>query len=137
MGAALRPGRCLARVRPGYGVAYSNANYLVLGLLVERASGSDFGAYVAEHVFEPVGMTHAHADLPDAKADGLTDAHRFWFGIPQAGEPLWRPDLVPAGWLISSAEDLGRRPRPTSMAGGSADARSCPAPGSSRCTSAR
>ena len=93
---------------PGAALEYSNANYLILGLLVERASGSDFGTYVAEHVFEPLGMKHAHVDLPDAKADGLTDAHRFWFGIPRAGEPLWRPDLVPAGWLISSADDLGR-----------------------------
>ena len=72
---------------PGAALAYSNANYLILGLLVERASGSDF-ARIAEHVFEPLGMTHAHVDLPDAKADGLTDAHRFWFGMPRAGEPL-------------------------------------------------
>lgn len=102
----------LARVSlestPGTALAYSNANYVVLGRLVERAAGSDFGTYVGDNVFEPLRMTHAHVHLADARADGLTDAHRFWFGIPQAGEPLWRPDLAPAGWLIASADDLGR-----------------------------
>ena len=93
---------------PGGALAYSNANYLLLGRLVERVSGTAFGAFIVDNVFEPLGMTHAHVDLATATSDGLTDAHRFWFGIPQAGEPLWRPDLLPAGWLVASAEDLGR-----------------------------
>ena len=53
-------------------------------------------------------MDNSFTDLSLAQAAGLTDAHRFWFGLPQASEPFWRPDFVPAGWLISSADDLGR-----------------------------
>lgn len=93
---------------PGAALTYSNANYLVLGRMVERASGQRFGDYVAGAIFGPLGMDDSHSDYATARADGLTDAHRFWFGLAQAGEPLWRPDFVPAGWLIASADDLGR-----------------------------
>jgi CubicO group peptidase (beta-lactamase class C family) len=93
---------------PGEAFAYSNANYLVLGRLVEQVTGDEFGEYVADALFQPLRMTDAHSDIAGARADGLTDAHRFWFGIARSGEPLWRPDLAPAGWLIASANDLGR-----------------------------
>ena len=39
--------------------AYSNSGYLILGAIVERASGEDFYAYIREHVFRPAGMTHS------------------------------------------------------------------------------
>lgn len=93
---------------PGTAFAYSNANYVVLGRVIELVTGHSFGVNVTDTIFGPLDMSHSHVDLATAREDGLTDAHRFWFGVPNAGEPLWRPDLQPAGWLISSANDLGR-----------------------------
>jgi CubicO group peptidase (beta-lactamase class C family) len=93
---------------PGTRYAYSNANYLVLGRLVEVTSGESFGAYVQAHVFDPLGMAHAATDRATAHAGGLSDAHRLWFGLPDDHAPLDRPDLVPAGWITASADDLGR-----------------------------
>lgn len=61
---------------PGTKNAYSNAGYVVLGLLVQRLSGEDYYAYVREHVFEPVGMTRtgsfARDSLPPNTAIGYT-----------------------------------------------------------------
>lgn len=93
---------------PGTSYAYSNANYLVLGRLVEVVSGEAFGADVRTHVFEPLGMAHAATDRATAETSGLTDAHRLWFGLADGHAPLDRPDLVPAGWISASADDLGR-----------------------------
>jgi CubicO group peptidase (beta-lactamase class C family) len=93
---------------PGTRYAYSNANYLVLGRLIEVVSGEPFGAYVRAHVFDPLGMAHAATDRATADAAGLTDAHRLWFGLADDHAPLDRPDLVPAGWISASADDLGR-----------------------------
>jgi D-alanyl-D-alanine carboxypeptidase len=48
--------RNFGSARPGE-YAYSNSNYALLGLIVERASGENFYDYVRAHIFEPAGMT--------------------------------------------------------------------------------
>ncbi len=93
---------------PGSRYVYSNANYLVLGRLVETVSGQSFGDYVQAHIFTPLEMTHASTDRATAIANGLTQAHRLWFGLAPTRAPLDRPDLVPAGFIAASADDLGR-----------------------------
>ncbi|HET9795674.1 MAG TPA: serine hydrolase domain-containing protein, partial [Thermoanaerobaculia bacterium] len=44
------------RFEPGTRREYSNAGYVVLGLIIEAASGEDYYRYVREHVFAPAGM---------------------------------------------------------------------------------
>lgn len=41
---------------PGTTYEYSNAGYHLLGLIVEKASGQSYAAYLAEHVFRPLGL---------------------------------------------------------------------------------
>jgi len=43
---------------PGVQQQYSNAGYVVLGLLIERLSGENYYEYVRRHIYEPAGMTH-------------------------------------------------------------------------------
>ena len=43
---------------PGERYAYSNSGYVLLALIVERASGQTLGAYAGKHLFEPLGMNH-------------------------------------------------------------------------------
>jgi D-alanyl-D-alanine carboxypeptidase len=61
---------------PGTSQAYSNAGYVVLGLLVERLSGEDYYSYVREHIFTPAGMTRTGSfavdSLPPNTAIGYT-----------------------------------------------------------------
>jgi CubicO group peptidase (beta-lactamase class C family) len=61
---------------PGSRSQYSNAGYLVLGLLVERLSGESYYDYVRRHIYEPAGMTRtAHwavDSLPANTAIGYT-----------------------------------------------------------------
>ncbi|HEY4189926.1 MAG TPA: serine hydrolase domain-containing protein, partial [Candidatus Limnocylindrales bacterium] len=93
---------------PGVAYHYSNANYVVLGRLVEVVSGESFEAYLQRHVFGPLGMDHASADPGTSEADGLGDAHRLWFGLADTHPPLDRADLAPAGFVSASANDVGR-----------------------------
>ena len=46
---------------PGTKWSYSNTGMLVLGKVIEVASGQDYFAYVREHVYEPAGMTNSDA----------------------------------------------------------------------------
>jgi CubicO group peptidase (beta-lactamase class C family) len=51
---------------PGTSNAYSNAGYVVLGLLIERLSGQDYYAYVRDHILEPAGMTRTGSFFVDS-----------------------------------------------------------------------
>jgi D-alanyl-D-alanine carboxypeptidase len=42
---------------PGTGWQYSNAGFVVLGLIVEKLSGQSYFDYVRAHIFKPAGMT--------------------------------------------------------------------------------
>ena len=64
------------KFEPGSRNAYSNAGYIVLGLLVERLSGEDYYTYVRKNIFEPAGMTRTGSffvdSLPPNTAIGYT-----------------------------------------------------------------
>jgi CubicO group peptidase (beta-lactamase class C family) len=105
--AAERHVRRLAAVKPVHGFQYSNANYVTLGLVVEAASGMPYASYLRARVLEPLEMRHTHTERADAVRDGLATGHRVIFGFPIATvQPADRGDLA-AGYLISSAEDVG------------------------------
>jgi len=105
--AAERHVRRLAGVKPVHGFQYSNANYTTLGLVVEAASGMPYAAYLRARVLAPLDMRHTHTERADAERDGLSTGHRVIFGVPLATvQPADRGDLA-AGYLISSAEDVG------------------------------
>ena len=61
---------------PGTRNAYSNAGYVVLGLVIERLSADDYYTYVREHIFEPARMTRTGSfvvdSLPPNTAIGYT-----------------------------------------------------------------
>lgn len=79
---------------------YSNAGYVVLGAIVERASGQSYGDYLQDHIFGPAGMTDTalRAD-PGLTATPVTSRP----GQPAASNA----ELAsPAGGAFSSAADL-------------------------------
>jgi CubicO group peptidase (beta-lactamase class C family) len=91
---------------PGSRFLYSNSNFLLLGLIIEKIAGKPLGAVMAERIFQPLGMTStmlapeidtvipglATGYLGDAQSGFRRAAHAY----PQGGE----------GGLTSTAEDL-------------------------------
>jgi CubicO group peptidase (beta-lactamase class C family) len=54
---------------PGQGSEYSNGGPVILGLIIEALSGSDYYEYVRKHIYQVAGMKHAaHYLRSDAKA---------------------------------------------------------------------
>ena len=61
---------------PGDKWNYSNTNYFLLGMLIEKESGRKYGEFMAERIFKPLGMTNTrandlHAIIP-GRAQGYT-----------------------------------------------------------------
>lgn len=93
---------------PGQAWLYANVNYVLAGLVVEHVSGLSYSDYVQREVFIPLGMTHSSASAQAVGDDVLAEGHQFWFGIPLAKEPTRRNATLAAGYLVSTANDLGR-----------------------------
>lgn len=108
-----RQARVLSTLRlarpPGSAFEYSNANYNLLGLIVEAVGGEPYADYVRERIFTPLSMRHTYTSPAEAERAGLAAGHRYWFAVPvpAPGMPIPRGAL-PGGMLISSAEDMAR-----------------------------
>ncbi len=95
----------VALARPVGTFGYSNANYQILGLIVQVVSGQSYEAYVEQHLFAPLDM-QASFTSQQAQQHGMATGYRWWFGFPiPATLPYLRAEL-PAGYLISSAQDM-------------------------------
>lgn len=93
---------------PGTRFEYANANYVLLGRVIEHVAGEPYGTYVERHIFAPLGMRSSFASPKAAATAGLAAGHRYWFGFAVAHGPT-SPDAVrPAGYLMSSAADMAR-----------------------------
>ena len=46
------------KFEPGSAWDYSNSNYLLLGIVIGEASGRWYGDFLAERIFQPLGMSH-------------------------------------------------------------------------------
>jgi D-alanyl-D-alanine carboxypeptidase len=95
---------------PGARFGYSNAGYIVLGRIVEAASGMSYYDYVQRHIFEPAGMRNTGFYDRQGKAANVA------IGYTRQGAPAGqRVDHAPggrelrggsAGGGYSTAEDL-------------------------------
>jgi CubicO group peptidase (beta-lactamase class C family) len=85
---------------------YSTINYSVLGLIVQTVTGESYERYVQTRIFDPLQMRNSYTSEAAAQQRGLATGHNYWFGRPRAADLAYNRGLIPAGYLISSAEDM-------------------------------
>ena len=87
---------------PGARQAYSNGGYVVLGRIIEVASGRSYDDYVADHVYRPAGMTSTgffgRGDSDD----------RIAVPVASGAQPEGPRRGNPAGGSYATAADLFR-----------------------------
>ena len=87
---------------------YANANYAVAGLIVETVSGQPYEEYVQQQILAPLQTGQSFPSPEAARPFGLAEGHQYWFGQARRSELPYPRGLLPAGFLVSSAEDMGR-----------------------------
>jgi CubicO group peptidase (beta-lactamase class C family) len=92
--------------RPGDSYIYSNANYYVLGLLVDEVSDEDYVSHVREKIFKTLGMQNSHLSRSEGLEAGMADGYAKFFGFPLAGEVQYLGNSLAAGFTISTVEDM-------------------------------
>ncbi|WP_275561796.1 serine hydrolase domain-containing protein [Streptomyces sp. 5-6(2022)] len=96
---------------PGTGWRYSNTNYLLAGLLIERVTGHTYGEEIRRRVIAPLGLRETYVPGDDPTIPG---PHPRGYARPGENAPLLditaiNPTVAgPAGGMISSGTDLNR-----------------------------
>lgn len=91
---------------PGTQFEYSNANYVVLGYLIDTVSGQIYEEYIRRRIFEPLEMNHSFVSQTEAMEAGMATGYRWWFGFPLPVDAPYLQDQVPSEYIISSTEDM-------------------------------
>jgi CubicO group peptidase (beta-lactamase class C family) len=103
---------------PGAGFRYSDINFILLGLMVEKLTGAAEDDYVQQNIFGPLGMTETRY-LPAAKACGphsMRGAAIAWepatpgFAPAECSADTWSMSLLPR--IAPTARDEESRAEP-------------------------
>jgi CubicO group peptidase (beta-lactamase class C family) len=84
---------------PGTQWQYSNTNYVIVGLIIEKVSGQKLFSYLTEHIFRPLGMQSVWNS--DEKALTKTDAAPY---MRNALGPLRPVPNGGKGWMFAAGE---------------------------------
>jgi D-alanyl-D-alanine carboxypeptidase len=94
---------------PGTEWQYSNTNFVIAGLIIEKASGEQLYKFLSQNIFEPLGMQSVfnidRSRLPDADAVGYV---RYALGPERVAPKEGAGWLFATGELAMSAEDLAK-----------------------------
>jgi D-alanyl-D-alanine carboxypeptidase len=103
--------KILFNFRPGTAWLYSNANYILLGAVVESVTKQSLAKTARQLVFEPLGLTHtefdSHSEVVTYRASGYT-------GTESSETPFINAEFIPieqtggAGAIRTNADDLCR-----------------------------
>jgi CubicO group peptidase (beta-lactamase class C family) len=99
------------RFEPGTDWAYSNGGFILLGAIVEAASGMDYFDYIREHIYEPAEMNASGSFEKDEVVSDL--AHGYTTPMPRNPADLRAEDVL--GPRVDNYDLL---PRMGSSAGG-------------------
>ncbi|MDV2682778.1 serine hydrolase [Alkalihalophilus lindianensis] len=91
---------------PGEKYQYSNANFIILGALIEEVTNQTYSEFMEKEVFTPLGMDGAAADEHTADNKGYKAGHQSWLGLPQRSHVNYDNGGAPYGYIVASTTDM-------------------------------
>lgn len=101
-------GRRALEFDPGARFAYSNYGFVLLGCVIEKASGQSYHDYLEEHVLLPAGMKATASPL---ESEAVANRSVGYHGAPErrsSNADLLPPRATAAGGGLSTAGDMLR-----------------------------
>ncbi|KAK3111907.1 hypothetical protein LTR53_012380 [Teratosphaeriaceae sp. CCFEE 6253] len=89
---------------PGQASTYSNANFELLGLVLERATNTTFSGLMHRSIFEPLGMNSTTLHAPTSDEHAVLPVGQFFWDVDEGVHN-------PTGGIYSSSEDMMRYAR--------------------------
>ena len=94
-----------ANFDPGKGWSYSNSNFLLLGLIIDHASGHHHSAEIRSHILDPLKLSHTYYELSEPERGER--AHGYETVLGKSEDTFdWTPDTTGAAGLVSTVSDL-------------------------------
>ncbi|MGW7506958.1 serine hydrolase domain-containing protein [Streptomyces massasporeus] len=91
--------------------SYSNTNYVIAGLLLEKVTGQKAGAYLARHVIDRAGLRHTYLPRTPYIKGPHPRMYESWFGVLDPPRDFSVYDMSwasTAGSVVSTTDDLNR-----------------------------
>lgn len=95
---------------PGTTYAYSNFGYLLLGLIIEEATGQDYTAYIQDQLFAPLGVSDTEIELGRTLPADRNQREPWYDSVWTANKVFPPHNLVPSpdgGWYLEAMEAHG------------------------------
>jgi CubicO group peptidase (beta-lactamase class C family) len=93
---------------PGEKYAYNNSAYFLLGVVIEKVSGTTYADFVGKNIFTPLGMTRTRygdtGPLVEGRAQGYAREGSAYTNAPYLS--MSQPGA--AGGLVSTVDDLAK-----------------------------
>ena len=93
---------------PGAEMRYSNSGYVLLGFIIEKASGTTYAKFVEENIFKPLGMKDSGYETATPPIPNLAQGYVLGPSGPAVADHLDMTVPLSAGGLYSTAPDLLR-----------------------------
>lgn len=92
---------------PGMKFEYVNANYDIIGAVIEAVTSMHFEDYMEKNVFRPLGLTRTRVGIPKGDPSMATGYKMGIFSVRPYDAPVYRGNY-PAGYVVSDGKDIGR-----------------------------
>jgi len=91
---------------PGERFSYNNTGYFLLGMLIEKVSGKEYGTFLKERIFDPLGMTRTRVNDLTAVIPNRATGYGWSPKGLRNGEYVSPTQPYAAGALVSTVTDL-------------------------------
>lgn len=93
---------------PGKSFQYATINYDVLGLIIEKVTGTTYEKYMEENIVKAMGLNNTYLYKNEAISEYMAQGYKIEFLRPRPYDaPAYRGNK-PAGYIISNGEDMAK-----------------------------